>query len=152
MVHGPCPEKGSMDPWSMSCRYLACVSAFTKLPPVFGFGVISPIAALSAFGAPTSSCSNGESSGIVGLCRPQHQRSRSRFHNDQSPKRKYIFPLNIQSKSVRKELKDDLAVLGKAIASSFEQHIPKAILKNVKLKNIVEGKVLQLMTSQINGI
>ena len=26
-----------------------CVSAFTKLPPVFGFGAISPIAPLSIF-------------------------------------------------------------------------------------------------------
>ena len=39
------------------------VSAFTKLPPVFAFGAISPIAPLSVFRAPT--CSSGESSGIV---------------------------------------------------------------------------------------
>ena len=53
---------------------------------------------------------------------------------------------------MRKELRDDLAVLGKAIASGFEQRIAKAILKNIELKNIVVEKVLQLMTSQINGI
>ena len=53
---------------------------------------------------------------------------------------------------MRKELNDDLAVLGKAIASGFEKRIAKAILKNVKLKKIVVEKVLQLMTSQINGI
>ena len=53
---------------------------------------------------------------------------------------------------MRKELTDDLAVLGKAIASGFEQRIVKAILKNVKLKKIVVEKVLQLVTSQINGI
>ena len=45
---------------------------------------------------------------------------------------------------MQKELNDDLAVLGKAIA--------KAILKNVNFKKIVVEKVLQLMTSQINGI
>ena len=32
------------------------------------------------------------------LCRPQHQRRRARFQNDRSPKRKYIFPLNIPAK------------------------------------------------------
>ena len=56
------------------------------------------------------------------------------------------------SKTVRKELNDDLAVLGKAIAFGFEQHIAKAILKNVQLKKIVVENVLQLMMSQINGI
>lgn len=53
---------------------------------------------------------------------------------------------------MQKELNDDLAVLGKAIASGFEQRIAKAILKNVNFKKIVVEKVLQLMTSQINGI
>ena len=53
---------------------------------------------------------------------------------------------------MRKELNDDLAVLGKAIASGFEQRIAKAILKNAQLKKIVVENVLQLMTSQINGI
>ena len=48
---------------------------------------------------------------------------------------------------MRKELSDDLAVLGKAIASGFEQRIVRAILKK-----IVVEKVLQLVTSQINGI
>ena len=53
---------------------------------------------------------------------------------------------------MQKELNDDLAVLGKVIASGFEQRIAKAILKNVNFKKIVVEKVLQLMTSQINGI
>ena len=63
----------------------------------------------------------------------------------------YLF-VEYPSKTVRKELNDDLAVLGKAIASGFEQRIAKAILKNVNFKKIVVEKVLQLMTSQINGI
>ena len=53
---------------------------------------------------------------------------------------------------MQKELNNDLAVLGKVIASGFEQRIAKAILKNVNFKKIVVEKVLQLMTSQINGI
>ena len=65
---------------------------------------------------------------------------------------KVYFSVEYPSKTVQKELNDDLAVLGKAIASGFEQRIVKAILKNVKLKKIVVEKVLQLVTSQINGI
>ena len=65
---------------------------------------------------------------------------------------KVYLSVEYPSKTVRKELNDDLAVLGKAIASGFEQRIAKAILKNVKLKKIVVENVLQLMTSQINGI
>ena len=63
----------------------------------------------------------------------------------------YLF-VEYPSQTAQKELNDDLAVLGKAIASGFEQRIAKAILKNVKLKKIVVENVLQLMTSQINGI
>ena len=65
---------------------------------------------------------------------------------------KVYLSVEYPSQTVQKELNDDLAVLGKAIASGFEQRIAKAILKNVNFKKIVVEKVLQLMTSQINGI
>ena len=128
-----------------------CVSAFTKLPPVFAFGAISPIAPLSIFRAPT--CSSGESSGIVGRPMASSTPKRPLEISERSitETKVYLF-VEYPSKTVRKELKDDLAVLGKAIASGLEQRIAKAILKNVTLKKIVVEKVLQLMTSQINGI
>ena len=128
-----------------------CVSAFIKLPLVFGFGAISPIAPLSIFRAPT--CSSGESSGIVGRPMASSTPARPLEISEQSiTETKVYLSVEYPSKPVRKELKDDLAVLGKAIASGFEQRIAKAILKNVTLKKIVVEKVLQLMTSQINGI
>ena len=65
---------------------------------------------------------------------------------------KVYLSVEYPSQTVQKELNDDLAVLGKVIASGFEQRIAKAILKNVNFKKIVVEKVLQLMTSQINGI
>ena len=65
---------------------------------------------------------------------------------------KVYLSVEYPSQTVQKELNDDLAVLGKAIASGFEQCIAKAILKKVNFKKIVVEKVLQLMTSQINGI
>ena len=65
---------------------------------------------------------------------------------------KVYLSVEYPSQTVQKELNNDLAVLGKAIASGFEQRIAKAILKNVNFKKIVVEKVLQLMTSQINGI
>ena len=65
---------------------------------------------------------------------------------------KVYLSVEYPSQTVQKELNDDLAVLGKAIASGFEQRIAKAILKNVNFKKIVVEKVLQLMTLQINGI
>ena len=65
---------------------------------------------------------------------------------------KVYLSVEYPSQTVQKELNDDLAVFGKAIASGFEQRIAKAILKNVNFKKIVVEKVLQLMTSQINGI
>ena len=126
-------------------------SAFTKLPPVFGFSAISPIAPLSIFRAPT--CSSRESSGIVGRplasSTPKGSLEISERSNTET---KVYLSVEYPSKPVRKELKDDFAVLGKAIVSGFEQRIAKAILKNVTLKKIVVEKVLQLMTSQINGI
>lgn len=65
---------------------------------------------------------------------------------------KVYLSVEYPSQTVQKELNDDLAVLGKVIASALEQRIAKAILKNVNFKKIVVEKVLQLMTSQINGI
>ena len=128
-----------------------CVSAFTKLPPVFGFGAISPIAPLSIFRAPT--CSSGESSGIVGRPMASSTPKRPLEISERSiTETKVYLSVEYPSKTVRKELKGDLAVLGKVIASGCEQRIAKAILKNVTLKKIVVEKVLQLMTSQINGI
>ena len=128
-----------------------CVPAFTKLPPVFGFGAISPIAPLSIFRAPT--CSSGESSGIVGRPMASSTPKKPLEISERSiTETKVYLSVEYPSKTVRKELKDDLAVLGKAIASGFDQRIAKAILKNVTLKKIVVEKVLQLMTSQINGI
>ena len=69
-----------------------------------------------------------------------------------STETKVYLSVEYPSQTVQKELNDDLAVLGKAIASGFEQRIAKAILKKVNFKKIVVEKVLQLMTSQINGI
>ena len=65
---------------------------------------------------------------------------------------KVYLSVEYPSQTVQKELNDDLAFLGKVIASGFEQRIAKAILKKVNFKKIVVEKVLQLMTSQINGI
>ena len=65
---------------------------------------------------------------------------------------KVYLSVEYPSQTVQKELNDDLAVLGKVIASALEQRIAKAILKNVNFKKIVVEKVLQLMTSRINGI
>ena len=130
-----------------------CVSAFTKLPPVFGFGAISPMAPLSIFRAPNCV----QSSGIVGpmqLCLMSSSTPKTprKISERSITETKVYLSVEYPSRTVRKELNDDLAVLGKAIASGFEQRIAKAILKNVKLKKIVVEKVLQLMTSQINGI
>ena len=107
------------------CPVNACVSAFTKLPPVVG--AISPI-------APT--CSSGELLGIVG--RPMSSSTSKKPLK--ITKTKVYLSVEYPSKTVRKELKDDLAVLGKAIASGFKQRIAKAILKNIKTQEHCRGK------------
>ena len=56
------------------------------------------------------------------------------------------------SKTIRKELKDDYAVLGKAVVHGSPQRIARAVLKNEKLKKFIIEKVLQLMALQVNGL
>jgi len=56
------------------------------------------------------------------------------------------------SKPVHKKLKDDFAVLGKAICNGSPQKIARAVLKSITLRKIVVEKVLQLMNTQLNDI
>ena len=56
------------------------------------------------------------------------------------------------SKTIRKELKDDYAVLGKAVVHGSPQRIAREVLKNEKLKKFIIEKVLQLMALQANGL
>ena len=141
-------SRGPPLPASLKPPDNVCVSAFTKLPPVFGFGAISPIAPLSIFRAPNCV----ESSGIFGPMSSSTPKTPREISERSITKRQVYLSVEYPSQTVRKELNDDLAVLGKAIASGFEQDIAKAILKNVNFKKIVVEKVLQLMMSQINGI
>ena len=53
--------------------------------------------------------------------------------------------------SVHKELKDDFAVLGKAICNGSPQKIARAVLKSITLRKIVVERVLQLMNTQLNA-
>lgn len=56
------------------------------------------------------------------------------------------------SKTIRKELKDDYASLGKAIVHGSHQRIARAVLKNETLKKFIVEKILQLMTIQLNEL
>lgn len=56
------------------------------------------------------------------------------------------------SKSIRKELKDDYASLGRAIVHGSHQRIARVMLKNETLKKFVIDKILQLMTIQLNEL
>lgn len=49
-------------------------------------------------------------------------------------------------------MKDDFAVLGKAICNGSPQRIARAVLKSITLRKIVVEKVLQLMNTQLNDI
>lgn len=56
------------------------------------------------------------------------------------------------SKPVRKELKDDYAVLGKAMADGTQSRIATAVLKIDGVKQLVIEKVIKLMTLQVNDL
>ena len=65
---------------------------------------------------------------------------------------KVFISVQYPSKNVRKELTDDFATLGKAIAHGSPQRIAKSALKIVTLKKHVLQNVLKLLTLQINGL
>ena len=56
------------------------------------------------------------------------------------------------STTIRKELKDDYASLGKAIVHGSHQRIARAVLKKETLKKFIVEKILQLMTIQLNEL
>ena len=65
---------------------------------------------------------------------------------------KVFLTVQYLSKTVRKELTDDFATLGKAIAHGSPQRIAKAALKIVTLKKHILEKVLKLLSLQVSGL
>lgn len=74
------------------------------------------------------------------------------FEESREKETKVHLSVEYPSKTIRKELKDDYAVLGKAIVHGRPQQIARAALKNETLKKVIVEKVLQLMTLQVNGL
>ncbi len=65
---------------------------------------------------------------------------------------KVSLTVHYPSKTIQKELTDDFASLGKAIAHGSSQRIARAVLKNDTLKKYVLEKVLKLLTLQVSGL
>ena len=76
-----------------------CVSAFTKLPPVFGFSAISPIAPFSIFRAPNCV----QSSGIVGPMSSSTPKTPREISERSITETKVYLSVEYPSKTVRKE-------------------------------------------------
>ena len=67
-------------------------------------------------------------------------------------KTKVSLTVQYPSKTIRKELIDDFAILGKAIAHGSPQRIARAVLKNSTVKKYILEKVLKLLTLQVSGL
>ena len=130
---------------------------FVRPSPVFAFTAVSPIAriASSVLGCPNGLLQN-TFGGRVLTSTPQKPVESQKSERPITETQEVKVHLTIQYPSkptpVRKELKGDFAVLGKAIVHGSHQRIAKAVLKNASLKKIVVEKVLQLMTLQLNDI
>ena len=74
------------------------------------------------------------------------------FEKSREKETKVHLTVKYPSKTIRKELKDDYAVLGKVIVHGCPQQIARAALKNEALKKFIVENVLQLMTFQVNGL
>ena len=139
--------------------------ASPSLPPVFTFGAVSPIAPVITFPtrgflAPNGLVQNafgGVTSGFTGRVLTSTPQKQVEFRKPERPiaetkETKVHLTVAYPSKPFHKELKDDLAVLGKAICNGSPQRIARAVLKNVALRKIIVEKVLLLMNTQLNDI
>ena len=136
-----------------------------SLPTAFTFGAVSPIAPVAtfpsrAFLAPIGllqSTFGGITPGFTGRLLTSTPQKQVEFQKPERPiadtkETKVHLTVAYPSKSVHKELKDDFAVLGKAICNGSPQKIARAVLKSGTLRKIVVEKVLQLMNTQLNDI
>ncbi|XP_078351448.1 uncharacterized protein LOC144636162 [Oculina patagonica] len=84
--------------------------------------------------------------------RREEESHESKVPKLQERETKVYLRVEYPSKPIHKELKDDYAVIGKAIAYGSPQRIARAVLKSETLKKFIVEKVLQLMTLQVNGL
>ena len=144
--------------------------ASPSLPPVFTFGAVSPIVITvtdpvitfptRGFLAPNGLVQNalgGVTSGFTGRVLTSTPQKQVEFQKPERPiaetkETKVHLTVAYRSKPFHKELKDDLAVLGKAICNGSPQRIARAVLKNVALRKIIVEKVVLLMNTQLNDI
>ena len=70
-----------------------------------------------------------------------HESKELSFPELQEKKTKVYLKVECHNKSINKELKDDNAVLGKAIVNESPQRNARAVLKNETLKKVIEESV-----------
>lgn len=126
-------------------------------PSVFAFGAVSPITGIQksgliqkAFGG----CSGGQMFTSTPRRKPAEPVLEKQVLSvtELQETQVHISVTYPCGKTVRKELKNDLSVLGKAIAHGPNQRIATAVLKSDTLKQMVVEKVLKLMTLQLNEL
>ena len=147
---------------SITSATRAGIGAFPFTSPplssTFTFGAVSPIAPVATFPTRTFLAPNGLlQNAFTGRLLTSTPQKQVEFQKPERPiadtkETKVHLTVAYPSKSVRKELKDDFAVLGKAISNGSPQKIARAVLKSVTLRKIVVEKVLQLMNTQLNDI
>ena len=122
-------------------------------PPVFSFGSVSPIPGIQNSGLIQKAFRDSRMlTSTPCHVKPVLQQQQEVSVTETRETQVHISVTYPCGKTFRKELKNDLSSIGKAIVHGPHQRIASAVLKSDTLKQMVVEKVLKLMTLQLNEL